>query len=194
MLRWYLIIKAFWGFNCASNFAFLRPFLFCKGICKVPRCNGLKILAPKHLWKSKIGALQLIWATKRYVTFFLGHPVHYFVICLVNLLVFLFFLPALSILSCQALPYCEPWSLLVSHRSWYLTIITIILIVKRDHCTYHIAHDTGIWHLIGYRTLCLWYLTPTDHTHVGVDCDQNDNSTHDIHDKRFGSFACIRHK
>ena len=76
MLRWYLIIKAFWGFNCASNFAFLRPFLFCKGICKVPRCNGLKILAPKHLWKSKIGALQLIWATKRYVTFFLGHPVH----------------------------------------------------------------------------------------------------------------------
>lgn len=21
-----------------------------------------------------------------------------------------------------------------------------------------------------------------DHTHVGVDCDQNDNSTHDLHD------------
>ena len=33
MLRWYLIIEAFWGFNWASIFAFLRPFLFSKGIC-----------------------------------------------------------------------------------------------------------------------------------------------------------------
>ena len=68
MLRWYRIIKSFWGFNCASNFAFSRPFLFWKGICKVPRCNGLEILVPKHLWK-------LILATKRYVTFFWGRPV-----------------------------------------------------------------------------------------------------------------------
>ena len=79
MLRWSDIIWAFWGFNCASNFAFFRPFLigilFWKGISKVPRCNGLKILVPKHLWKSKIGPLQLILATNRYVSFFLGHPV-----------------------------------------------------------------------------------------------------------------------
>ena len=53
VLRRYLIIEAFWGFNCASNFAFLRPFLFSKGICKVPRCNGLKILAPKTCEKVK---------------------------------------------------------------------------------------------------------------------------------------------
>ena len=75
MLRLSDIIWAFWGFNCASNFAFLRPFLFCKGICKVHMCNGLEILVPKHLWKSKIGPIQLILATKCYVTFFLGHPV-----------------------------------------------------------------------------------------------------------------------
>ena len=74
MLRWYMTIGAIWGFNCASNFAFLGPFLFWKGICKVPRCNKLKILVPKQLWKSKIGPLQLILATKHYVTFFLGHP------------------------------------------------------------------------------------------------------------------------
>ena len=51
---------AFWGLS----------FFFWMGICKVPRCNGLEILVPKHLWKSKIGPLQLILATKRYVTFF----------------------------------------------------------------------------------------------------------------------------
>ena len=78
MIRLSDIIWAFWGFNCASNFVFLRPFLFCKGICKVHRCNGLEILVPKHLWKSKIGPIQLIWATKCYVTFLLGHPVHIF--------------------------------------------------------------------------------------------------------------------
>ena len=46
------------------------------GICKLLRYNGLKILVPKHLWKSKIGPLQLILATIRYVPFFLGHPVY----------------------------------------------------------------------------------------------------------------------
>ena len=35
----------------------------------------LEILIPKHPWKSKIGLLQPILAAKRYVTFFLGHPV-----------------------------------------------------------------------------------------------------------------------
>ena len=36
---------------------------------------GLEILIPKHPWKSKIGLLQTILAAKRYVSFFLGHPV-----------------------------------------------------------------------------------------------------------------------
>ena len=39
------------------------------------RCNGLEIQNPKHMWKSENGPLQPILATKRYVTFFLGHPV-----------------------------------------------------------------------------------------------------------------------
>ena len=39
------------------------------------RCNGLEILNPKHMWKSENGPLQPILATKRYVAFFLGHPV-----------------------------------------------------------------------------------------------------------------------
>ena len=55
--------------------AFLRPFWFWMGISKVTRWNGLEILVPKHLWKSKIGPLQQILDTKRYVSFFLGHPV-----------------------------------------------------------------------------------------------------------------------
>ena len=45
------------------------------GICQLLRCNGLEILVPKHPWKSTIGPLQLILATKRYISFFLGHPV-----------------------------------------------------------------------------------------------------------------------
>ena len=81
------IIWAFWGSNCTSNFAFFRPFLFWKGICKVHRCSELKILVPKHLWKSKIGPLQLILATKHYVTFFLGHPVLTPVPVLISILV-----------------------------------------------------------------------------------------------------------
>ena len=60
--------------ECAR--AFLRPFWFWMGISKVTRWNGLEILVPKHLWKSKIGPLQQILDTKRYVSFFLGHPVY----------------------------------------------------------------------------------------------------------------------
>jgi len=37
--------------------------------------NGLKILIPKHMRKSKIGLLEQIWAQNPYDTFFLGHPV-----------------------------------------------------------------------------------------------------------------------
>ena len=37
---------------------------------------GLKILIPKHPWKSLIRPLQPILAAKRYVSFFLGHPVY----------------------------------------------------------------------------------------------------------------------
>ena len=40
------------------------------------RWNGLKILIPKHMWKSKIGLLEQIWGQNPYDTFFLGHPVH----------------------------------------------------------------------------------------------------------------------
>ena len=75
---WYWINLAFQVTPICSLFckeitvflAFFRPFLFWKGICKVPRCNGLDILVPKHLWQSKIGPLQLILATNRYVSFF----------------------------------------------------------------------------------------------------------------------------
>ena len=63
--------------NCvrAHILAFLSHFRFWKGICKVASWIGLEILIRKHPWKSKIGLLQLILAAKRYVTFFLGHPV-----------------------------------------------------------------------------------------------------------------------
>ena len=47
------------------------------GICKVASWIGLEILIPKHLWKSKIRPLQPILALKRYVPFFLGHPVEH---------------------------------------------------------------------------------------------------------------------
>ena len=39
------------------------------------RCNGLKILIPKHMRKSKNELLEQISAKNPYVTFFLGHPV-----------------------------------------------------------------------------------------------------------------------
>ena len=41
------------------------------------RCNGLKILIPKHMRKSKNELLEQISAKNPYVTFFLGHPVHH---------------------------------------------------------------------------------------------------------------------
>ena len=40
----------------------------------VVRWNGLKILIPKHMWKSIIGPLEQILAKNRYGTFFLGAP------------------------------------------------------------------------------------------------------------------------
>ena len=42
----------------------------------VARWNGLEILIPKHMWKSKIGLLEQIWGQNPYGTFFLGHPVY----------------------------------------------------------------------------------------------------------------------
>ena len=51
-----------------SVFGYLK---FLIGIWKL-RWNGLKILIPKHMWKSKIGPLQQIWASIRYGTFFWG--------------------------------------------------------------------------------------------------------------------------
>ena len=41
------------------------------------RWNGVKILIPKHIRKSKNELLEQISAKNPYVTFFLGHPVHY---------------------------------------------------------------------------------------------------------------------
>ena len=45
------------------------------------RWNGLKILIPKHMWKSKIGLLEQIWGQNPYDTFFLGHPVLLWHLC-----------------------------------------------------------------------------------------------------------------
>ena len=63
--------------NCVRARAILSHLRFWKGICKVASWIGLEILIPKHPWKSKIGLLQPILAAKRYVTFFLGHPVYH---------------------------------------------------------------------------------------------------------------------
>ena len=49
---------------------------FSMGNIKVATWNGLKILIPKHMWKSKIGLLEQIWGQNPYDAFFLGHPVH----------------------------------------------------------------------------------------------------------------------
>ena len=56
--------------------AFLGYFRFWMGDIEVARWNGVDFLVPKHLRKSKIGLLELIWAKNPYVTFFLGHPVY----------------------------------------------------------------------------------------------------------------------
>ena len=53
-------------------FTFLGYLWFWIGNIKVARWNGLEILIPKHMWKSKIGLLEEIWAQNPYVTFFLG--------------------------------------------------------------------------------------------------------------------------
>ena len=63
------------GLFSSQYLAFLSHFRFWKGICKVARWIGLEILVPKHPWKSKIEPLQPILPAKRYVSFFLGHPV-----------------------------------------------------------------------------------------------------------------------
>ena len=57
-------------------FMFLGYLWFWTGNIKVARWNGLEIMIPKHMWKSKIGLLEEIWAQNPYVTFFLGHPVY----------------------------------------------------------------------------------------------------------------------
>ena len=63
-----------WG-EIPAFLAFWGDLQFWMGIWNVLRWNGLKILILKHMWKSEIGPLQHIWVSKRYGTFFLGHPV-----------------------------------------------------------------------------------------------------------------------
>ena len=50
--------------------AFLGHLWFAMGNIKVARWNGLEILIPKHMWKSKIGLLEQIWGQNPYDTFF----------------------------------------------------------------------------------------------------------------------------
>ena len=57
-------------------FEFLGHLWLTMGNINVARWNGLEILIPKHMWKSKIGLLEQIWGQNSYVTFFLGHPVY----------------------------------------------------------------------------------------------------------------------
>ena len=64
--------------NCVRTRGILSHLRFWKGICKMASWIGLEILIPQHPWKSKIGLLQTILAAKRYVSFFLGHPVETF--------------------------------------------------------------------------------------------------------------------
>ena len=78
-ILWTIFIKRHgWGDISASAHAFLA-FLgylwFSMGIIKVARWNGLEILFPKNMWKSKIGLLEQIWGQNPYDAFFLGHPV-----------------------------------------------------------------------------------------------------------------------
>ena len=54
----------------ASFLAFLGQFRFWMGIIWVARWNGLKILIPKHMWKSKIGPLEAEWDKNQESTFF----------------------------------------------------------------------------------------------------------------------------
>ena len=50
--------------------AFLGQLRFWMDTIWVARWNGLEILIPKHMWKSKIWPLQQIWDSKGYGTFF----------------------------------------------------------------------------------------------------------------------------
>ena len=49
---------------------FLEQLRFWMAIVWVARWNGLEILVPKHMWKSKIRLLEQKLNKKRYVTFF----------------------------------------------------------------------------------------------------------------------------
>ena len=65
-----------WG-EIPAFLAFWGDLQFWMGIWNVLRWNGLKILIPKHTWKSKIGPLKQIWASKRYGTLTLhSHYIH----------------------------------------------------------------------------------------------------------------------
>ena len=62
-------------FSCSSRgwlkfLAFLGYLRFWMGNIKEAGWNGLKILIPKHMRKSKIGLLEQIWAQNPYDTFF----------------------------------------------------------------------------------------------------------------------------
>ena len=70
------------SYDCGEIFVYARFFFmflgylwFWTGNIKVARWNGLEIMIPKHMWKSKIGLLEQIWGQNPYGTFFLGHPV-----------------------------------------------------------------------------------------------------------------------
>ena len=56
-------------------FAFLGKLWFWMCNIEEARWNGLKILIPKHMRKSKNELLEQISAKNPYVTFILGHPV-----------------------------------------------------------------------------------------------------------------------
>ena len=66
----------FWNQKKTHAFlAFLGHLWFSMGNIKMARWNGLKILIPKHMWKTKIELQEQIWGQNPYDTFFLGHPV-----------------------------------------------------------------------------------------------------------------------
>ena len=79
-----------WGDISASAHAFLGYLWFSIGNIKVVRRNGLEILIPKHMWKSKIGHLEHIWGQNPYDTFFLGHRVHVIDIWISLMIIFLY--------------------------------------------------------------------------------------------------------
>ena len=80
-ILWTIFIKRHgWGDISAlahAFLAFLGYLWFSMGNIKMARWNGLEILIPKHMWKSKIGLLKQTWAQNPYDAFFLGHPVYH---------------------------------------------------------------------------------------------------------------------